>query len=660
MQIKSILWASGALSAILLGAFITGCGGGSDRSPLQPGGGSGGNSGPSTINNFTVAPNRAAPGALVTLRGVRLNDSDEVTIKFGDNETLVHARGNDSQVYVPPFLDASNRVATPAAPLAVTVSINGGAPKAAAGTFTVLPLPAAPNAARALATQMTDTATALDNLSTNLLTPLAQQGALAPTVAAHGVALATGMSYLSGGAGNPNSVAAILSGTAPVLEGKPLPKELLDSMLAQADAGRDMEQFGDGLLALVREVAPQALQSSGTQARLKSGSQNLFIPPEGDASSLRKLSKADYKILPNAIKIIVAIRFQRFLASYGEGLGSADKLFNDTNDKIVEVLGQVADKVKGGVVGGGARVITTLYTSAKISGKIALGFAGFMPNGISEFYVRLGGTKRGNGDPVYQMRKGQTVPLNFYVVTKWGGRTIVSEDDVKDKFGALIKKAGLQKIFDKYKFSEAEQEKIIDGIFAAAVTSINAAYRAKTGQDSPWLSASGAITAPPGKNPELKINDTESNQQRLNLVSVTTLSTNVLKIQGDAPVAPNTIRLTAIDTGCNVGIRSDIVYRDLANILGESGENNAGARPLSFVRTSINVPNADGSCPNPTPTPTIRPTPRPTSAPTPRPTSKATPFPGCGTEFDGFASPPPGSTCAGVIDCRTGECVAVH
>lgn len=647
------LWASGALSALLLGAFITGCGGGSGNSPLNPGGNTGGNiggtiggttggttggnGGPSAISNFTVSPNRAAPGALVQLRGVRLNDSDDVTVKFGDNETLIHARGSDAQVYVPPFLDASNRAVAPAAPLSVTVSINGSAPKAATGTFTVLPLPAAPNTARAVAAQITDTAAALDNLSTNLLTPLAQESALDPTVAAHGAALAAGATYLSGGANNPNSVAAILGGTAPVLGGKPLPKELLDSMLAQAETGRDVEKFGDAMLTIVREVAPAALRNTGTQTRLQSGSQNLFVPHEGNETSLRKLSKADYKILPNAIKIILAIRFQRFLASYGEGLGSADAPFNDTNEKIVKVVGAIADKVKGGVLG---PAIVTLYTSAKISGKLALGFAGFMPNGISEFYVRLGGTKRSNGDPVYTIKKGQTVPLDFYVVTKWGGRTIVSEDDVKDKFGALVKKAGLKKVFDKYKFSEKEQEKVIDAIFAAAVASINSAYRAKTGQSSPWLAASGAITAPPGKNPELKINDTESNQQRLNLVSVTTLSTNVLKIAGDAPVAPNTIRLSAINTGCNVGIRSEIVYRDLANVLGESGENAAGARPLSFVKTSINVPNADGSCPGATPTPQPTTRPNPAIPPGYRGACYPIPYQGCCDDtLPGYADP---------------------
>ena len=395
------LLASG-LFTLLIGAIIAGCGGGSGNSPAKAGGTIGGGSGGggTAVNNFTLSPARAAPGTLVTLQGVSLGAGDDVTVKFGAEEAVIHTRGANSTVMVPPFLNASNNAVAPGAPVAVTIRINGGASQTASGTFTVLPLPAAPNETRALAAQMTDLATALDNISTNLLAPLADSGGLDPTIAAHGAALAAGASYLASGADNPDSVAAILNGTAPVLEGKKLPTDLIGAMLAQADAGKDMEDFGAGLWAIEQQVVPEALQNTGTQNRLQSSSQNLYNIPENGTGNIAKLKKSQYNLLPNAKKIVLAIRFQKFLANYAEGLGNAKLLFNDTNDKIAEVLTTIAGKVPG-PIGLGAKAIVTLYSSAKISGQVALGFAAFMPKGVSEFYIRLAGTKRGNGDPVY-------------------------------------------------------------------------------------------------------------------------------------------------------------------------------------------------------------------------------------------------------------------
>ncbi len=632
------LWASSAL-VVLIGGIIAGCGGGSRSSS---GGGSGG--GTTVINNFTLSPARAAPGAVVALQGVSLGAGDTISVKFGAEEAVVRARGAESQVYVPLSLDASNQAVAPTAPVPVTISVNGGAPRAATGPFTILPLPASPGTARALAGQFTDLSGALENISTNLLTPLAQSGGFDPKVAAQAQAMAAQSKFLTNGADNPNSIAAILAGTAPVWEGKPLPTGLVDSMLAQAEAGRDMEQFGAGLLAIVREVAPEALTASGTQARLVSGSQNIYSPPEGNESSLRNAAGANYKILPNAKKIILALKFQRFLASYGEGLGEADLLFNDTTEKFIEILGKVSDKVKGGVVGVGARAIVTLYTSAKVSGKLALGFAGLIPDGISEFYVRLGGTKRGDGDPPYILRNGQTIALDSFVVTSRSGRKIVSADDVKTGFAATVKKAGLEKFFEQNKVSEKDQEKIIDDLFRLTLAGIRAGYLKQTGEEAPFIDADGNLKALPGKDPELKLNDATANVERLNVVTFSTVSTRVLQLSSDAPVAPNTVRVKAIDIGCNVGFVATLAYSPLARLISESPQNSSGTKALTVVRTSINVPDANGNCPVPTPIPTSRGTTCATGA-----DLEYDPKSACGQKFGGF----------GAIDCKTGECISI-
>lgn len=632
------LLASGALCALFLGAIIAGCGGGSGNSPLNGNGGSGGNSGTS-IGNFTVSPARAAPGAIVTLQGANLGANDDITIKFGGEEAIIRARGANAKVYVPLSLDAANRAVTPAAPVAVTIAVGSGAPKAATAPFTITPLPAAPGAARALAGQMTDLAGTLDNLSTNLLAPLAQSGGFDRRTAAQAQAMANQAKFLAGGAGNPNSVAAILAGTAPVWGGKPLPQGLVDSMLAQAEAGREMEKFGAGLVAIIREVAPEALQNSGTQARLVSGSQPIYSPPEGNESSLRSLSNAKYKILPNAKKVILMLKFQRYLANYGEGLGDADLLFNDTTEKFVEILGTIADKVKGGVVGVGARAIITLYTSAQLSGKFALGFAGLIPDGVSEFYVRLGGTKCGDGDPPYVLKNGQTVALDSYVVTSRSGRKIVGADDVKAAFKALLLKTRLKKFFEDNKVSEKNQDEIIDSLFKLTTLSIRAGYRNQTGEEAPFIDADGNLKALPGKNPELKLNDPEANVERLNVVLYSTASTRILQISNDAPVAPNSVRVKAIDVGCNAGFVAKVVYTPLATLISESPQGANGTKPLTQVRTSINVPDASGNCPVPTATP--------------RPNANT-----CagGATFE-FNPNTPCGRAGGVIDCQTGECL---
>ena len=103
-----------AASAGLAVAGLQGCGGGNVTGPGNYTGGG------VSITAFTVSPTSGKPGQTVTLKGLKLDDSTPVTIKFGAQEAVITQRGSgDTQVMVPVFLN-NGAIKTPAAPLAVT------------------------------------------------------------------------------------------------------------------------------------------------------------------------------------------------------------------------------------------------------------------------------------------------------------------------------------------------------------------------------------------------------------------------------------------------------------------------------------------------------------------------------------------------------------
>lgn len=612
---------------IALAAFIiTGCNGGSS-------GGAGGGAGVGpVISPFTITPDRAAPGAIVRLSGVGVPGGTDLVVDFNGVPAQRIRRGTGYiDVMVPLFTNGTDAPVTPAGPVAVKVTAVGRSAVTASNAFYALDLPAAPGRVANSLKQLEEIVNFFE-----FLADASAPGDLAPnsnTIEGENAIFARLMAetlrqqLLTG----PDSLKAILTGTAPSLEGTPFPPAVLDSMFRQAGVLDDLAAFA---IDLRNNIMASAAPVSAARVRRPvnydlggkfTANEAVLIALEDSKQQLRAVSTAE--------EIVALITAQRSFAAFESGIGEVLDLADDIEESVDKAkefvaksrlsaafkkieaiissnatLKRFVDKTSqkfkdlsqkyGKNIKAIVRPIAVIRTIALVSTRIAFGFAAALPNRVADFYIRLGpnAPRLKEGSPPYQLRVNQTVPIQFFVTLEYGGNEIMDKEEIHD----TVKEA-LQNLADKTGGTSIPEEVVdfaVEQTVKTVIDRLKSEYQRRTGKPIPFINDEGSIIVPVRKGDErlLTENTTPAGTPvRTDIADVTTTSTRVLRIE---PIGLNEFRLNAIDFACNVGIRPVVKYTKLATYIRESGT------PIDDFGTSIDVKKPDGTCPNPTPPPT--------------------------------------------------------
>ena len=420
------LFLVGAFSFVASFAILQGCGGGGGSGLLSGGSGSGGgngggNGGGTVVNNFTVSPASAMPGTVVTLSGVRLNGTDPVTVSFGGVATAIKSRSGNAQVVVPVFLNkGGTAIQMPSGPVKVSVRIGGGAAKDSTNSFTVKALPAAPGTAVELVAQMKGFSAFLGDTAVNGMLPLTTgaDAVLNRGQVVQAIALASAAQKLLSGADNPDSLLALVNGTAPLAGGAKLPKPVLDSVLAQSGALTNLKTLATRFAAIVDAVEPAALTAGNGLRSGRVGPR--IINQEFDFGP--KAPKIDWTKLTPAQRIVVLIQNARLLQSSNDALGFIDNF----NTNYISVVAAVADAVPLPQFQGVAKLIQTESLIVAVVSKLHTAFTSLVPSKLTQFYIVVSGTNRQVGTAPINLVKGDAVGLDAFIGVKSPGGPIIT------------------------------------------------------------------------------------------------------------------------------------------------------------------------------------------------------------------------------------------
>jgi hypothetical protein len=380
---------------------------------LLPGCGGGGGGGAAP---FTVIPNRAAPGSVVTLTGLQATGATP-TVMFGASPAIIHQQTLDGlQVLVPPFFKLNTlTVATPSAPVAVTVQ-SGGATRAATNTFTVADLPLAPGAAQGLVADMAGMAVFFQDFFQKGLFPAFGDPSNGPVTALdrapliQGAAFAAAAADLFAGPDNPNCLVNVFAGKAPATGGGKLPMDVLDALIAQGPALGQMGEFVQLLHDTFMAIAPESVTSNAGQAQKAAHARD----------QMPHLHFSDWSVnwsnLSSAQVIIVQLEVQRFLAgAVNSNNANFLNMFYTIGMSALQIIALVTAQPEV------LAAVEATDLAVSVGSKLLAVVASVMPGQVTDFYVQVMGVNRRTGSPAVDIPITTHTPLKVFLVTASSG-----------------------------------------------------------------------------------------------------------------------------------------------------------------------------------------------------------------------------------------------
>ncbi len=530
------------------GYLLTGCGGG------------GGSSGGGGLNNFTVYPSRAAPGAVVQLTGLSLTENDGASVLFGDVPAIIHSwdEAGGMRVLVPPFLPAGGTTHTPPAePVAVTVQLGTGTPKPAQNAFTVEALVAAPGTTDTIIAEFAAFGGFFqDFLSKGILPLFADNPVLDSAALIQGAAFMAFYQDALIGPDNPNSLQALMNGTSTVAPGQKLPKELIDALLAQGPVLSGMSDLAQVLHDAIAEIAPEALVTRGRGRDLRSSFRSLGI---------------DWTKVSEAKRIVLTLQVQKLLQAVTNSPGA--NLVN-----IIYTAGMII--VQAMAIAVQPELLPMIFLADVIiglGGKVISVISSVMPGLISDFYVVVKGVNRHNNDTAVDIPVNTPTSLNVFVVTQSTGGVNFTLAGMGELVLSVleVKVPRLKAYIARLK---VEGNPLYD-LFTARMISIT---------DSLWNMAAGV--SPPGEwmgtksmnFPFFKYPPTNVNHS--DVVDIQILSPNLLArgVNGD-----KSLYLKGIHGGTNAGYRAYMTTRSLASLLPSLADLVASQNDRTGAKASV-------------------------------------------------------------------------
>ncbi len=214
--------------------------------------------------SFDISPTQGSAGSIVQLTGLSFSETRlaELELWIGGEPTVF---GVDDDVWtaaLPLFLDESGWPRPPSQPQSVELRENDTVVATARQKVTITELPPAPGTTAAIQSE-------LDEISqgfAELLNAFGGGSDYAPAVAAGSIAALE--SLISDG---DYSLAAVLDGTSPLLEGEPADLELIDALLSVSGALEYLEALNEFLNVVVEgnesETGIHALSAGGVTSQ---------------------------------------------------------------------------------------------------------------------------------------------------------------------------------------------------------------------------------------------------------------------------------------------------------------------------------------------------------------------------------------------------------
>lgn len=484
---------------------------------------------------LTITPTRAAPGAIVTIGGIgAVPDGGTIDVRFGEVPGTViglAVDGSGLQVVVPPFLkrgsvgDERFRHVPPPGPVPITVTVldaNGThMSTAAAGQalFTVDALPASPGAAAATIASTVAFVETISGLFTGGLLSVANDidpENTDPTLrygALQGAALLGSLSDLLNGPNNPNSLAAILQGTAPVLGGvTPSPgfTSLVDSMAAQNGMTQRMQTLVSDIGDIVRQVAPEALVTRSEVG----GSRQI--------GTIIALNIAWNTMSPIA-RYVTAMYVQQKISAFTNSNGLA------AGELVIAIVTPLVSALAVGALASGPGIVTEPVIDVVLAALYAEGIAtkmlslvaSLMPSKVADFFVLVNNTGRVDSTIPIAVPLGKILPLKLqFAPMSQGGQTL-SLLGLIQLIVETLGKTGTLKAFIQGG-SPKQRQFLFDTLFSQFTSIFDFLWKKFAGTQPPsnFYSSYGIITQP------VKFAAVDINDRRF--ATVTTKSTEFL------------------------------------------------------------------------------------------------------------------------------------
>lgn len=535
-----LLAASGSAAALL----FSGCGGGSSSSSSKS----------IHLAPFTVTPNLAAPGTMVTLTGINAINGASIDVRFGNVPAIVYAQDSTGlQVLVPPFIASGSAVSTPpATPMPVTIQVGKQMAKST-NQFTVAPLSASPGMSKAVISSISDMASFFQGFLQEGIIPLLYDPtdpASSPLDAAPAI---QGAAFCAAAAGfysgdNPNSLQSTLNNLASQGAAGASTVALIDAMLAQGPQAAIMQDFAQATISAITAIAPDAIVSRA----VSSSSGRIILPPNAFAGHRVNWAKVDA-----AQRIIIELQMQKYLSI----------VTNSATSNIVQMLFstgmmilQVMALATSGPLAPASISVASLAVDLGI--KLLSVIASTMPGQISDFYVILNNNTRHTGDPAVNIPITVNTPLRMQIVTQSTGGLAFSALGTAGVVSALAEKfvPGLKPLLEG-------NPGVIKALSDLMLSLGDGIWQLASGGPPPALwSASDTFNFPPHKYKPVDINDSR-------VVTVISNSTALLTVGVDSN---HTYFLKGIHEGGNTGYHCWISkqaliagFPSLADIAGE-------------------------------------------------------------------------------------------
>ena len=423
---RTFLLGAATMLSLPLTALLGGCGSGGGGGGGNGGGGGGG--GNPDVAPFTVTPDRAAPGTMVTLTGAMVRPDQTVTIRFGDVLTRVFGYIRDGatdgvRVLVPPFLNAGGQHVDPGAPVTITVQVEGYAARAANNAFTVLPLPPAPGASAAVATELAAFGDFLGDFTENMIRQISfEDGPRPPYPSTNEFHPCTALiqhsraiQYLidGGGQSNPYSLVALLTKQSPITADLPVSQDTLDSLIAQGPAAAILQELARNSLGALEALSPGII--SVTASRSREGSQDFdnFSKAEVNWTKLEPV-----EAVKNMINLMQWANWLTNLGTFTSGFELATAIGMPVAQTLSVGVGPL-----GAVAYAGLDI--ALFVEGLVS-KLLGAYAAYLPSKVNDFYVEVNGQNRHSGDPSVDIPLRLETPLRMMLRAASAGGPVLS------------------------------------------------------------------------------------------------------------------------------------------------------------------------------------------------------------------------------------------
>ncbi len=492
-----------------------------------------------------AVPNRAAPGALVVLKGVAAKEEDEVSVRFGETAAAIVRQGEgDLVVSVPLFTDEAGRVAVPPRPVPVVVQVGRAAALTVEPRFTVDPLPPSPGTTEAVLAEVEGFGDFLDAWVSQCLKPAADSGNVDRQALENAEVVVKVLRRVLTDPDNPDSLRSLLAGTSPSLRGVALSRDVQDALIAQGGSLDRLRRMAADLGAIAAATQPDALPApaggGGPGYAPAGGAGPREVKLYYDPNDPRwKPLRLQYERMSRAEKAIMTLRVAGWLRRLAEQHG----LFEAVGGGLFG-LGTLAALLPVGqakVVGG---VITSTGAGVIFAEKLLIALVSTLPSDVADFYVQVGPAARHNNDPPVDVPKGGRVQLTAYLVVASPGGKVVSLADL----ASLAARSARKKLPAVLARGEEAAEAVIAKKLKE-VWGLNRKVQAERTDPDKGLIREGegeASVVGPKKYPPLEIGDDR-------IVTIRTRSPRLLAV-GTHP--NHTYYLQGVEVGKNAGFEA--------------------------------------------------------------------------------------------------------